>query len=55
MADKQVLSDDDIKTSWRRAHGTGAAHNADPDSTDTDGADADGTDGQAGDSDTTDN
>ena len=60
MADKQMLRDDDIKTTWRRAAATGGGPNADPDSTDpdgtdADGTDADGTDGQTGDSDTTDN
>ena len=59
MADRQMLRDEDIKTTWRRAAGMSSGPNADPDSTDpdgtdADGTDADGTDGQT-DSDTTDN
>lgn len=55
MPDKQVLNDEDIKTSWQRGAGLGASASTDPDTTDPDGTDADGTDGQSGDSDTTDN
>lgn len=43
--DTQVLSDEDIKTEWRRSGAPGTATAlADPDSTDTDGTDSDSTD-----------
>jgi hypothetical protein len=54
MADKRVLSDDDIKTTWRRGQGAAAGLTADPDSTDPDGTDADGTDGDSDGTDTKD-
>ena len=54
MSDKRVLTDEDIRTTWRRAEGSAPGFNADPDGTDGDGADGDGTDGDADGTDTQD-
>ncbi|MEA2432961.1 MAG: hypothetical protein QOG54_418 [Actinomycetota bacterium] len=54
MAEKRVLNDEDITTTWMRGASNSAGLQADPDGTDTDGTDTDGTDGDSGDTDTTD-
>lgn len=49
MSEPQVLTDEDIKTTWTRAGAGGAPSlHADPDATDPDTKDSDGTDADSG-------
>lgn len=52
MGEPQVLSDEEIKTTWTKGSSSGPTMQTDPDSADPDTKDADGTDGDS--TDTTD-
>lgn len=49
MTGSQVLTDEDIKTTWAKGGSTGPTLQADPDTKDADGTDGDSTDATDGD------